>query len=382
MFSFFNKQVIFPEWRNLVDANSSFVQTENNLSSIIQSLSYPNVKTTFNIENLTELITFLREISDSFNDLNQKLSAVNADLNYLSQIYEDYQTKKKEMKKNEMNNQYIFNSKDNEHYQKEMICKITAIFGEIAKARKKSSNDIFDKISDIKSTNESFKISIPKPDYTIKSDLQKLQKIVKKNEQIMSKEVSFDTGEDDIIIIKEEKKSLFNPFLSTSDDESDIDIIVSSLKEQQMKEQEIKEQQKREKELREQRIREKEIRIQQRREKELREQKRIEEELREQQRKVKEYKQTEEINQMKNKDYYQKDQKHHHHHHHHHKNDQYNANNLMMFPCQGMFGCSSVIDFKSFKKEILVDKNTAESALAELKSANNYSKPRKLKKEK
>ena len=232
MFSLFTKKTTYPEFQNLTESNTNFIQIESEISTIVQSLSDPN-KMSFSIGNLSNLILLLQKISESLDVFSQTASAINQDLFYLQKLNEKFSKKR-----------YFYDQKKSDEYQKEIVSKITAVFNMISEERKKESAEIFQKIGGVK--QECFGISFPKSEISI--DIKKLKKIVAKNEQNMSKEISFENEDDDLVIIKE-SNGILNSFLLSSDDENqEIEL--------QKREQEIIDQQRTEQELLEQQIKE------------------------------------------------------------------------------------------------------------------------------
>ncbi|KAK8837326.1 hypothetical protein M9Y10_036759 [Tritrichomonas musculus] len=275
MFSLFTKKTTYPEFQNLTESNTNFIQVESEISTIVQSLYDPSNNMIFSIGNLSNLISLLQKISDSLNVFSQTASAINQDLIYLQKLNEQYSKKKS-----------FFDQKKSDEYQKEIVSRITAVINMISEERKKESAEIIQKIDGVK--QESFNISFPRPEIPI--DIQKLQKIVAKNEQNMSEEVSFENEDDDLVIITE-SDLISNSFSFPSEDENEEmepQKIEDSIDEQQRKEQELIEQQRKEQELVEQQRKEQELVEQQRKEQELLEQQRKEQELIEQQRKEQE----------------------------------------------------------------------------------------------
>ena len=270
MFSLFTKKTTYPEFQNLTESNTNFIQVESEISTIVQSLYDPSNNMIFSIGNLSNLISLLQKISDSLNVFSQTASAINQDLIYLQKLNEQYSKKKS-----------FFDQKKSDEYQKEIVSRITAVINMISEERKKESAEIIQKIDGVK--QESFNISFPRPEIPI--DIQKLQKIVAKNEQNMSEEVSFENEDDDLVIITE-SDLISNSFSFPSEDENEEmepQKIEDSIDEQQRKEQELIEQQRKEQELVEQQRKEQELLEQQRKEQELIEKQKREQELRKQQ---------------------------------------------------------------------------------------------------
>ena len=255
MLSLINRFRTFPEWHNFTDSSNKLTQSENSISQIVRSLFDPKSPRSFNCDNLPVLLEQLRSMAESLDGMNQTISFINTDLNHLMKIYEDFSIKKQAMTQLEndyktvsqratglhqkliqmqisasnadilqrtkyahedavkeearLHDQWEVKKKeyqiDFDKYQKEIVQNLTAILGEISITRMKTASKIADIGFDIANSSSSFDFHKNENDAMIRTELKKLKHIVQKNDKILSKEITFEQGDDDIVIVREQK---------------------------------------------------------------------------------------------------------------------------------------------------------------------------------
>ncbi|OHT08293.1 hypothetical protein TRFO_04902 [Tritrichomonas foetus] len=176
-----------------------------------------------------------REATNKAQNLHQKLiqlqlNSSNSDLIMKTKYAHDNATKEEASLQSQWEVRKSAYQKEFDAYQKEVIQNLTAVVGEISIARMRTAKKISELGTGIASAVSAFEMFENENDVIIRSEIKKLKKVVKKNDKLFNREVTIENGEDELIVIKEQKG-----FIEISSDESDSDEIENASENKEIK---------------------------------------------------------------------------------------------------------------------------------------------------